>query len=479
MSYQNTLCKLFNTHRFKLEVNDLKKVVKILNNPHTAYKCIHVAGTNGKGSVCTKVAAALQMCGYSVGMYTSPHICTFRERIRVNDMYISEDDVVRLSEYVMRMSDIDLTFFEICTLMALCYFKEKKVEYAVLETGIGGRLDATNVIDTPAVCCITSIGYDHMSILGDTLEKIASEKFGIIKRNAPVVVGCEIESMLKTYMSDRHMNNHVYIPKVDKHIHNDFQQVNKSIARTVLDVLNIRGECVEKGILTQPPLRYHVLPFSTMQLVVEHIYKECIYKDKNRFKDIYIDKTYSDIFKRYDYIFKCPAGIVLDVGHNSTAIQHLLCDLMSDEQFENKKFRFMIALTQERHMDTVQPFADDKFKNRILGLHFLEGSHPRLLTYDALMAREGDASEESIRRMLIEGHEDLQKIKSDMCVCEDMKNSTHTSLMCVLTQCICEQSVLVVCGTFYIMADVIHIFNLPFPTRDHIDMNEPSLKPCK
>ena len=187
---------------FKLE--RIQDFLELIGNPQEALQCLHIAGTKGKGSVCIFIASILREAGYSVGLYTSPHLMDVRERIRVlrktkderrktKDEFegmISKKEITHLVERVkpliekyQRVSKYgDLTFFEVYTALAFMYFKEQRVDYAVLETGLGGRLDATNVVD-PLVCGITPISYDHMDLLGKSLAKIAKEKAGIIKRD--------------------------------------------------------------------------------------------------------------------------------------------------------------------------------------------------------------------------------------------------------------------------------------------------------
>lgn len=163
-------------------------------HPHHQYRTIHVAGTNGKGSVCHTLAAILQAQGYRVGLYTSPHLVDFRERIRVNGKMISKKRVVDFVEefkndkFIIQNSEVGFSFFELATALAFKYFEEQKVDFAVIEVGLGGRLDCTNII-TPVLSVITNISFDHVQFLGDTLPKIASEKAGIIKAGVPVVIG--------------------------------------------------------------------------------------------------------------------------------------------------------------------------------------------------------------------------------------------------------------------------------------------------
>ena len=158
-------------------------------HPHRAYKTIHVGGTNGKGSVSHTLAAILQSAGYKVGLYTSPHLVDFRERIRVNGEMIPEQRVIDFVEKERAFFEpLHPSFFELATALAFLYFKEQQVDIAIIEVGLGGRLDCTNII-RPELSIITNISYDHTQFLGDTLEKIAHEKAGIIKPNTPVVIG--------------------------------------------------------------------------------------------------------------------------------------------------------------------------------------------------------------------------------------------------------------------------------------------------
>ncbi len=164
-------------------------LLAVLGNPHKSIRCVHVAGTNGKGSTSHFIASILQESGYKVGLYTSPHIVDFRERIRVDGKTITAQFLsATIAKYGEQFEKIKPSLFEVTTALAFAYFKYKKVDVAVMETGLGGRLDATNVI-TPLVSVITNIGFDHTQILGDTLAKIAREKAGIIKPNIPVVIG--------------------------------------------------------------------------------------------------------------------------------------------------------------------------------------------------------------------------------------------------------------------------------------------------
>ena len=198
MNYEETLNYLYNQlPMFERQGGDAYKpglqtsndLDSLFGNPHRAYKCIHVAGTNGKGSVSHLLATVLQQCGYQVGLYTSPHIVDFRERIRVNGEMISKAQVVKfMEEYFKTGYRGHPTFFELTSTLAFDYFKQCQVDYAVIEVGLGGRLDSTNII-TPMLSVITNISLDHTQFLGNTLPEIAGEKAGIIKHQVPVVIG--------------------------------------------------------------------------------------------------------------------------------------------------------------------------------------------------------------------------------------------------------------------------------------------------
>ncbi len=190
MNYNETLNYIHSLGAFshKAGLERITDVCNKLNNPQNNFKAIHIAGTNGKGSVNTFVSSALKAAGYKVGMFVSPYITDFCERIQINGEYINRDDLCRLSGQVID-TGVALTEFEFITAVGFLYFSENKIDIAVLETGLGGRFDATNVISTPLVSVITKIGLDHTAILGDTIEQIAAEKCGIIK-DSTVVTTC-------------------------------------------------------------------------------------------------------------------------------------------------------------------------------------------------------------------------------------------------------------------------------------------------
>lgn len=219
----------------KITFEAMKRADLRFGSPHKSFQTIHIAGTNGKGSVATKMAAVLQNLGKKVGLYTSPHIWRFTERIQINGRMIPEETAEFLLDEVY---DPALSFFDCLTLMAFLYFSHEKVDIAVIETGLGGRFDATNVI-TPILSVITSIGYDHMAILGNTLEAIAHEKAGIIKPNVPLVVGATAAPFFP---------NAIHVPAQPF-----YELENRAIAQTALQTIGVHET---QGLEETPPCRF-------------------------------------------------------------------------------------------------------------------------------------------------------------------------------------------------------------------------------
>ena len=221
MSYSETIHYLYNLRKqgIKLGLDNIFRLMSAFENPHSSFPSIHIAGTNGKGSTSAIIASVLRASGLRVGLFTSPHLVSFTERIRVNHEEITEHEVVNLAEEIrgkvsyIQSSDSSFspTFFEVITAMALLYFKRKRIDIAVIEVGMGGRLDATNII-IPEVSVITSIGYDHREFLGSTLEEITHEKAGIIKEGIPVVVSSQTPEVLEVIEAKAgEMNTRVYL----------------------------------------------------------------------------------------------------------------------------------------------------------------------------------------------------------------------------------------------------------------------------
>jgi len=246
---------------------DLKNTVELclaFGNPETKFKSIHVAGTNGKGSVSSALASIFQTCGYKTGLFTSPHLKDFRERIKINGELISENAVIDFTEKVKEKNfSFKPSFFEISAVMAFDYFSKENVDIAIVEVGMGGRLDSTNVI-LPELSVITSISKDHEQFLGNTLEKIAREKGGIIKPEIPVVVGENELSVVKTLEAIAQERKapfyDVYAksPFIPTDLPGSYQRENMRTVSKAVDVLvsvgwKLSRECVEKGAMNVIP----------------------------------------------------------------------------------------------------------------------------------------------------------------------------------------------------------------------------------
>lgn len=235
---------------FKKDLTNTIKLCEALDNPQNKFKSIHIAGTNGKGSTSHMIASVLQTAGYKVGLYTSPHLKSFTERIRINGAEVSEDFVTSFVNLNQELIDeIKPSFFEMTVAMAFQYFAEAKVDVAVIEVGLGGRLDSTNVI-TPELSVITNIGFDHMEMLGDTLTKIAFEKAGIIKEGIPVVVTekhVETEPVFREVAAQRKApirfaeeQTFEVMPLSD--LKGNYQSKNIKGVLTAIDVLRVAGK---------------------------------------------------------------------------------------------------------------------------------------------------------------------------------------------------------------------------------------------
>jgi dihydrofolate synthase / folylpolyglutamate synthase len=239
----------------KLGLERMQQLMKLLGNPEQKYKVIHVAGTNGKGSVASMVASMLRSAGHKVGLYTSPHLVRFNERIVVDGIEISDDELEKYVEKLKTLNereDVRATYFEFTTALAFLSFADKNVEIAVVETGIGGRLDATNVVKAD-FAVITSIGLEHTEHLGSTLVEVASEKCGIIKDGSVVIVG-EVYGGVFEVIRRACSVKHAKLVRVHEMYHGEiglrgeFQRKNAAVAVAVVKRLGLGNDAIEKGL---------------------------------------------------------------------------------------------------------------------------------------------------------------------------------------------------------------------------------------
>ena len=240
---------------YKKDIGNIIKACKLLNNPQKKIKTIHIAGTNGKGSTAHMLASILQEAGYKTGLYTSPHLKDFRERIKINGEIIDKKYIINfIKENQLEFEKINMSFFEFTVAMAFNYFTESKVDIAIIETGLGGRLDSTNIIN-PELSIITNIGLDHTNLLGNTIEKIAFEKAGIIKKNTPIIIGRKQDKTMEIFKRiAKEKNAKLYYndnPKnITTDVKGDYQNENIGTAIKAIEVLNwnISNEQINKGI---------------------------------------------------------------------------------------------------------------------------------------------------------------------------------------------------------------------------------------
>jgi dihydrofolate synthase/folylpolyglutamate synthase len=278
----------------------MMKALSKLQSPHLHLRAIHVAGTNGKGSTCTKIAKAFEVDGFRVGLYTSPHIDSYTERIQINSTLISEPDFLRHLLHVYKECGEDFSFFEIMTLIAFLYFRENSVDIAVMETGIGGRKDATNLCH-PVLSIITSISLDHTELLGDTIEAIAREKAGIIKPGVQVVIGPHVPFHI---IQEYAQFFKAPLCRVQGDF-SDFDDENSQIALKALSFFPVSEESVRAAISVRPMCRFerisNIYPFHLKNWILDGA------------------KTNSS-----SGMGIAPVEVILDVAHNPEGISRLM-----------------------------------------------------------------------------------------------------------------------------------------------------------
>ena len=341
-------------------------------NPHRAYKCIHVAGTNGKGSVANMLAATLQASGYRVGLFTSPHLVDFRERIRVNGEMIAKRSV---SRFVERWLESDLpcepSFFELTTALAFEYFKRQKVDFAVIEVGLGGRLDSSNII-TPILSVITNISIDHTQFLGNTLAEIASEKAGIIKYGVPVVVGDASQSEVREVFENTALKQHSPIV-----IAADAPIVTGS-TKNADGTLSIITTHDDEPLTCQLSGDYQVANVNTVLHAIEVLKKHGVKIKKSAIKKGLAHVCqYTGFMGRWMVIGKEPT-VICDAGHNAGAW------IIQSQQLRKLKCE---------HLHMVLGFSADKDIDTVLGMmpkdatyYFTQAQSSRSMKAEVLQA---------------------------------------------------------------------------------------------
>jgi len=329
---------------YKADLTNTIALCNYLGEPQNKIKTIHIAGTNGKGSTSHILAAIFQQNGYKTGLYTSPHLKDFRERIKVNGEMVSEDFVIKFIEKTKSFSEeINPSFFELTFVMALEYFVQCNVDIAIIETGLGGRLDSTNVI-TPEVSIITNIGFDHTDILGDTLEKIAFEKAGIIKENIPVVIGETTTETKKVFLDKAKEKGAAIFFAEEKY---KVASVNYSGEKLQLEIKDSKDSLFT--YLLDLPGIYQAKNFLTVLTTTDTLKEKYSLTDKNIKEAVSHVKQITGLHGRWEAIHHKPL-VVLDVAHNVDGIQQLVNQIKISSY---KKLHIIFGMVKDKEIDKV------------------------------------------------------------------------------------------------------------------------------
>jgi dihydrofolate synthase / folylpolyglutamate synthase len=312
----------------KLGIERVETLDALLGYPSKQFGSVHVAGTNGKGSTTTKIAKALHENGKKVGLYTSPHISTYHERVQVNGKAISEENADRILKKIVDASPFALSYFELLTLLAFCYFSEERIDFAVFETGMGGRRDATNIIQ-PVLSVITSIEMDHMPYLGHSLEEIAKEKAGIIKPGVPVLIGPHVKPLSVFEEIAENLRSPLFQVQ-GSFAH--YEEENREIARKALALLPfpLERKSIEQGLNAVPPCRFEII------------------------------------------LEKDPL-VILDVAHNPDGLKRTFERLFY--QFPEAKVRVLAGFSADKDIEAVLQVIQEN----AVEIHLTYTDHPRLL----------------------------------------------------------------------------------------------------
>lgn len=357
---------------------DLTNTIRLcekLGNPQNKIKTIHVAGTNGKGSVSHMLAAIFQNAGYKTGLYTSPHLYDFRERIKINGEFINEKAVVEFTQTIKPYIDeIDPSFFEITVAMAFDYFEKEKTEIAIIETGLGGRLDSTNIIN-PEISIITNIGFDHVQLLGNTLPQIAYEKAGIIKMNTPVTIGekkIDTETVFTGIAQDKkapiYFAENLFSITSHQFINNKLEISLKDNSTDIKYsyLLDLTGLYQQSNLLTT---------LSAIQVLKSNGW---IISDLSIKQGLENVQTTTGFQGRWELVAKHPK-IILDVAHNEDGIKSVIKQL-SETIFE--QLHIVTGMVKDKDIDSVL-----KLMPKNATYYFTNASIPRALSAEELQQK--------------------------------------------------------------------------------------------
>lgn len=389
MTYQQTLDYLFSrlpmfqrigAAAYKANLDNTIAICKALGNPEKKIKCVHVAGTNGKGSSSHMLAAVLQQAGYKTGLYTSPHLIDFRERIKINGKQISKTEVVKFVEdYKTAFDSIEPSFFEWTVGLAFHYFAQQEVDIAIIEVGLGGRLDSTNVIK-PVCCLITNIGLDHVNLLGNTLPLIAGEKAGIIKEKIPVSISQTQLEVLPVFNTKAQSLKApiTFADKLYKIISYSFQDnllcielYEKVKNKTQIYKLDISG-------------LYQIKNLQGVLSCLETLKKKgFIIEDEAVLQALQNVKKLTGLMGRWQTLSENPL-VIADTGHNEDGIKEVLKNL---ERYTYKKLHIVIGVVNDKDVSSIL-----KLLPKNATYYFCKANIPRALNENELyiLAKQHD-----------------------------------------------------------------------------------------
>ena len=355
MNYADTTNWMFNkfpmyqkigAKAYKPDLGNITELLDFLGNPEKKFKTVHVAGTNGKGTVSHTLASIFQECGYKTGLYTSPHLLDFRERIRINGQMIPEQNVIDfIGDNKEKFEEMQLSFFEMATGMAFDYFAKEKVDIAIIEVGLGGRLDSTNVI-MPELSVITNISLDHVNMLGNTLAEIAAEKAGIIKPKTPVVIG-ETQTETKDVFIRKAQECNAPIYFADQIVDCDKIHI-ESLDYQKFDIWKdneLYIEAVEFPLLGY----YQKKNLATVICAIEILKKKFDIDKKDIVNGLEFVVKNTNLMGRWQILSRQPL-VIADTGHNVGGIKEIVMQL-SDMSF--RKLHFVLGCVNDKDIDGI------------------------------------------------------------------------------------------------------------------------------
>lgn len=369
-SYKEILDQIFTAYpmyhkvgsaAYKEGLENIEALLDIIGNPHRKLRCVHVAGTNGKGSVSSFLSSYFQELGYKTGLFTSPHLVDFRERIRINGAMIPVEEVLAFfDEYQERFAHLEPSFFEITTALAFHYFAKQQVDFAVVEVGLGGRLDATNVV-TPILSVITNISLEHTQLLGDTIAKIAFEKAGIIKNKVPVVIG---EYDPESFPVFEDIANRHDAPLFPANVHYQYMNYHGRI-----DIYDNNTSKKVYSLYTPFDAHYqdkNILTFYQAARVLEFVLN--IQEDKIATAVSNMSEN-TGLSGRWQVLSEEKPRILCDVGHNYACLKLSMFNIFEERPTQDSRIHVVFGMVNDKDIDRILPLLRKEFTYYVCRAH--------------------------------------------------------------------------------------------------------------